>query len=109
MKLKAGDKVKITAGKDRGRTGVIEKVFPKEARVLVPGVNLYKKHRKGFGGQKGGIIEFARPLPVANVALICPSCGKQTRVSYRMKAGTKVRICAKCKKPIDVLEKEEKR
>ena len=75
MKIKKGDKVKIIAGKDRGREGVVEKVIPKEKRVVVTGVNLYKKHVKPRReGEKGGIIEIARPLDIAKVALICPKC-----------------------------------
>lgn len=103
MKLKTGDEVVITAGKDRGKKGKIEKVFPKEDRVLVPNVNVYKRTRRGFGGQKGGIFEFSRPLPVANIALICPQCGKPTRIAYREdKRGDKTRVCAKCKREIDL-------
>lgn len=101
MKLKIGDQVVVTSGKDKGKKGKIEKVFPGTGRVLVPGVNMYKKTRKGFGGEKGGIFEFARPLFPGNVALVCPGCGKQTRVGFRIdKRGEKTRICAKCKREI---------
>ncbi|MDO8503639.1 MAG: 50S ribosomal protein L24 [bacterium] len=102
MKLRVGDEVLITAGKDKGRRGKIDKVFPGTAKVRVEGLNIYKKNRKGIGDQKGGIIEFARPLPVANVALICPNCGKPTRVTYKVtKTGEKSRSCAKCKRIIE--------
>lgn len=103
MKLKKGDRVKVIAGKDRGREGVIEKVFPKEDKVLVPGINIYKKHVKAKGeGKPGGVIEIARPLSVAKVALICPKCKQQTRVGYRLeKEKKKSRICRKCKQFID--------
>lgn len=103
MKLRVGDEVLITAGKDRGKKEKIEKVFPKKERVLVSNVNVYKRTRRGFGGQKGGVFEFSRPLPVANIALICPQCGRQTRVVYRAdKRGDKERVCVKCKREIDV-------
>lgn len=105
MKLRIGDEILVTAGKDKNRQGKIEKIFPKENRMLVSGINVYKKHRKGSGKEKGGIIEFSRPLPVGNIALVCPSCKKQTRVSYRVtKTGEKTRICAKCKRQIDSKE-----
>lgn len=100
-KLKKGDTVKITAGKDKGREGKIEKIFPKKGTVLVPGVNIYKKHVKGFQGQKGGIYDIPRPLAFAKVALVCPKCKKATRVGFRvLKEEKKQRICKKCQKEI---------
>ena len=93
MKLHKGDQILVTAGKDAGKKGKIEKVFPKEARVLVAGVNMYKRHQKKRDEQHpGGIVEAARPLPIGNVALVCPKCGKQTRVGYLVTKGEKVRI-----------------
>lgn len=110
MKLRVGDKVLISAGKDKGREGKIEKIFPKKNLVFVPGLNIYKKHRKAVGGQEGGIIEFSRPYSVSNVALICPSCGKRTRVAYRItKSGEKNRICVKCKGQIDSKKQDTKK
>lgn len=100
MKLRIGDTVKITAGKDKGREGKVEMVLPKSDSVVVPEVNMYKKHVKGQQGQKGGMYDLPRPLNVAKVALICPNCKKQTRVSYRLEKGTKTRVCIKCKKNI---------
>jgi large subunit ribosomal protein L24 len=102
MKFKTGDNIKITAGKDKGREGKIEKVFPKAAKVLVAGVNLYKKHVKSFQGQKGGIYDIPRPLNLGNIALICPKCKKVTRIGFLTKADKKVRICKKCRKEIDI-------
>lgn len=99
MKLKKGDTVKVIKGKDRGRTGKIEKVFPKPDKVLVPGINLYKKHARARSEKEpGGIVEVIKPLPVANLALLCPKCNQPTRVGYRIeKSGGKQRICKKCK------------
>lgn len=99
MKLRKGDTVKIIAGKDRGKQGKIEKVFPKGGLVLIPGINMYKKHVKPRGeGKPGGIIDLVKPLSVANVALLCPKCGKQTRAGFQVdKSGEKHRICRKCK------------
>nr|AKQ01667.1 50S ribosomal protein L24, large subunit ribosomal protein L24 [uncultured Microgenomates bacterium Rifle_16ft_4_minimus_22956] len=102
LKLKKGDEILITAGKDKGKRGKIEKVFPKRASVLVPGLNVYKKHMKKRDEQNpGGIISFSRPLVVGNVSLICPKCGKQTRIGYSLeKNKKKFRICRKCKAKI---------
>lgn len=101
MKFKKGDTVKITAGKDEGRTGKIEKILPKEEKVIVPGVNIYKKHVKGFGDTKGGVYDIPRALSLGKIALICPKCKKQTRIGYKFAGTEKVRICKKCKKEID--------
>ena len=101
IKLKIGDTVKVLAGKDKGREGKIEKIFPKKEKVLVPGVNIYKKHVKGAQGQKGGIYDIPRPLPFSKVSLICPKCKKNTRVGFNVLKDEKVRICKKCKKEID--------
>lgn len=101
LKLKAGDKVKITAGKDKGREGEVEKLLPKEYSVVIPNVNIYKKHVKGVPGRKGGIYEIPRPLQMGKVALICPKCKKLTRVGFKLVDGVKVRVCKKCKREID--------
>lgn len=101
MKIKTKDKVRLLAGKDKGREGTVEKVFPKRGKVLVSRVNIYKKHAKSAPGRPGGIIDLARPLSASNVALICPACGKLTRVGYRVNQDKKVRICKKCKGVID--------
>jgi len=101
LKFKTGDTVKITAGKDKGREGKIEKILPQEGLAIIPEVNIYKKHVKGLQGQKGGIYDLPRPLPFAKIALICPKCKKVTRVSFRFVGAEKVRVCAKCKKEIN--------
>lgn len=101
MKLKKGDTIVVTTGKDKGRKGNIERVYPKEERVLVPAVNMYKRHLKKRDEKRpGGIIDFPRPLPVGNIALLCPKCGKPTRIGYVVAKGEKVRICKKCKQKI---------
>ena len=100
MKFKKGDEILVTSGKDKGKKAKIEKILVKESRVLVPGVNLYKKHKKGNMNEKGSIIELARPLPFSKIALVCPNCGKQTRVQIKVDGKVKSRSCAKCKKTI---------
>lgn len=103
MKLKRGDTVLVVAGKDKGRKGKIAKTYPKLNKVLVGGLNIYKKHVKAQSKEKpGGIIELSRPLPVANVALLCPKCKQPTRVGYLFdKKEKKHRVCKKCQEFID--------
>jgi len=101
MKLKKNDEVKVKTGKDKDKKGKIEKVFSKENKVLIPGINLYKRHYKSRTQTKPSeIIEITKPFPVGNVALICPNCHKETRIGYKMENKEKVRICKKCKKKI---------
>jgi large subunit ribosomal protein L24 len=101
IKFKAGDTVKVTSGKDKGREGKIEVVYPKESLALIPEINIYKKHVKGQQGQKGGIYDIPRPLPFSKFSLICPKCKKATRVGFRLVEKDKVRVCKKCNKEID--------
>ncbi|MBU2051683.1 50S ribosomal protein L24 [Patescibacteria group bacterium] len=97
MKLKIGDTVKVTLGKDRGKTGKIERVLPRTQAVVVAGTNMYKKHVKRSGDKAGQIVELPRPLAVSKVALICPHCHQPTRVGYQIEKTKKLRICRKCK------------
>jgi len=101
MKLKRNDEVVIVRGKDKGKKGKIEKVFTKEHKVLIPGVNLYKRHYKSrLQNKPSEIIEITKPFVESSVALICPNCKKQTRVGYKIDNKEKVRICRKCNKKI---------
>jgi large subunit ribosomal protein L24 len=98
LKIKKGDRVKVLTGKDRGKEGQVMRVIPDRRKVIVDGVNVAKKHQAPTRStQQGGIIDKDMPLPVANVALVCPSCGKATRVGYTFdKSGDKSRVCKKC-------------
>lgn len=98
MKLHVKDRVLVTAGKDKGREGQIVQVLLDKQKVVVEGVNKYKRHIKPRGkDQKGSILDKERPLPVANVAFICTKCKEVTRIGYKKTAGgEKVRICRKC-------------
>lgn len=97
MKIKKGDKVKVIAGKDKGREGTVEKVYEKQTRVLIGGVNIYKKHiKKNEKMPQGGVVEIPRPIDTAKVMVICPKCGKLTRVGYKQTSSKKVRVCKKC-------------
>lgn len=101
MKFKKGDEIIVTHGKDKGKTAKIEAVLPKVGKILAAGVNVYKKHQKAQGQKKpGGIIDIVKPLPLGNVALVCPNCKKQTRIGFKIENNKKTRICAKCKKEI---------
>jgi len=101
IKFRQGDTIKITVGKDKGREGKIERILPKKGAAIVPGVNVYKKHLKGFQNQKGGIYDIPRPLVFAKIALVCPKCKKITRVGFKIIDSKKVRVCRKCGKEID--------
>lgn len=101
IKLKIGDNVRVVSGKDRGRKGKIEKIFPKNSTALVPGVNIYKKHVKGVQGRKGGIYDIPRPLSFAKLTLVCPKCKKISRVGFKSIQGSKLRVCKKCGREID--------
>lgn len=97
MKLKKGDEVKVMAGKDKGKVGKIEKIIKKEERLVILGVNLYKRHLKTQGrGRPGGIVDIVRPLPQSSVALVCPKCKKVTRVGFKFDKQIKMRTCKKC-------------
>lgn len=101
MKIKKGDQVMVLSGKDRGKTGTVSRVLVKGGKLIVAGLNIYKKHLKpSRKTPQGGIIDFNLPMDISNVALICPSCGKKTRVGHAVQAGRKVRICKKCHKSI---------
>lgn len=101
LKLKIGDSVKITAGKDKGREGKIEKILPSDKKAIIPGINLYKKHVKGYGNVKAGVYDIPRALGFGKIALICPKCKKITRVGFKFAGTDKVRICKKCGKEVD--------
>ena len=100
MKLKKDDKVQIIKGKDKGRKGKIEKVFPKKNQVQIPGINVFKKHARPRGQTQGGIIDIVKPISVSKVALICSKCKKPSRVGYRLENKAKKRICRRCQEAI---------
>jgi large subunit ribosomal protein L24 len=101
MKLKKNDVIIVTAGKDKGKKAKIDMVLPKSGMVRVVGVNMVKKHAKRRDEKNpGGIVDITVPMNVAKVALVCPSCGKPTRVGYIVAKNEKVRVCRKCGKKI---------
>lgn len=103
MNIKKNDKVKILTGKDSGKTGKVLQVSPKEGKVSIEGLNLLIKHmRPNRDGEKGQRIEFPSFINASNVILVCPKCGKETRVSHKIVKGKegkkdkKFRACKKC-------------
>jgi len=101
MKLKKGDKIIVLSGKDKGKNGKIEKLFLKAGKILVPGINIYKRNLKRQSEkQQGGIIDISRPIDVSKIALLCPKCSLATRIGIKILDSKKVRICKKCQKQI---------
>jgi large subunit ribosomal protein L24 len=95
MKIRKGDRVRVLAGKDRGKEGEVIRALPEKGKVIVTGVNTAKRSQKPTRAtQQGGIIDKDMPVDVSNVAVISPSDGKPTRVGYRFDdQGNKFRIC----------------
>ncbi|OGD92528.1 50S ribosomal protein L24 [Candidatus Curtissbacteria bacterium RIFCSPHIGHO2_01_FULL_41_44] len=96
FKFKVGDQVQVTAGRDKGIKGKVEKVLVFENKLVVAGANIYKRHKKVTRTKASGIYEITRPIPVSKVALICPKCAQTTRVGFVKEGKIKNRICKKC-------------
>ncbi|OGK20597.1 50S ribosomal protein L24 [Candidatus Roizmanbacteria bacterium RIFCSPHIGHO2_02_FULL_37_13b] len=97
MKFKKGDKIRVFVGKDKGREGKIEKVYSKMSKVLIVGINIYKKHiKKNEKMPKGGIVELPRPMDVSKLMFICPKCKADVKLGYKFIGQKKLRICRKC-------------
>jgi large subunit ribosomal protein L24 len=116
MKVKKGDVVRVLRGKDAGKEGRVVEALPKQGRVVVENINIVKRHRRpraiqstsGMGGAAmtpGGIIDLPAPLPVSNVMVVCPVCGKPSRVGTIEKTvkdrTVRVRVCKQCGEEID--------
>ena len=102
MHVKTNDTVVVFSGKDKGKKAKISAAFPKMNRVTVEGVNVVTKHQKARNAmQPGGIIKKELPIAASNVMLVCPSCGKATRLAHKVTDGKKVRVCKKCNAEID--------
>ncbi len=100
FKIRKGDLVEVITGRDKGKRGEVIRVIPKEARVVVQGVNIRKKHQRSYtvGGQTvpGRIVEFEAPIHISNVMLVCPQCNRPVRVGIRREEGRRIRICKRC-------------
>jgi large subunit ribosomal protein L24 len=96
MKIKKGDTVQVMSGKDKGKSGVVERVIAEDGKIVIDGVNVRKKHFKvRRSGEKGQIIDIAMPIDASNVMLIDPKTKKPTRVGYKVDGGKKVRVAKK--------------
>ena len=97
MNIKKDDKVIVLSGKDKGKEGKVLSADPKAMKVTVEGVNVATKHQKPKQqGQEGGIIKVETPIYASKVQLVCPKCGKGTRVAHKLDGDKKVRVCKKC-------------
>ena len=100
--IKKGDKVVVTTGRDKGRTGEVVQVMPKEERALVRGVNMVKRHQRQTMNQEGGIISKEAPVHLSNLAYADPKDGKPTRVGFKvLDDGRKVRFAKRSGELID--------
>ena len=97
MNIKRDDKVIVLSGKDKGTEGKVLSVDPKAGKVIVEGVSVASKHSKPRKqGDKGGIIKVETPIYACKVMVVCPKCGKATRVAHKLVDGKSVRVCKKC-------------
>ena len=101
--IRKNDNVLVITGKDRGKRGRVLKVVPAKNRLVVEGVNMIKRHTKPNPGRnvKGGIVEREASLNASNVQLVCPACGKPTRIGHSTQGDRKVRVCRKCEGVVD--------
>ena len=102
--LRKGDQVKVMSGRDRGKTGRVLSVYPKRNAVVVEHANMIKRHTRPNPAKniKGGIVEKEAPIQVSNVMIVCPSCGKHTRVGHtQLPDGSRARSCRRCATTLD--------
>ena len=106
MKIKKNDTVLVLSGKDAGKTAKVLVAMPKTNKVVVDGVNVQKRHTKArSANQVSEIKSQSGPIDASNVLVVCPTCNKATRVSYKVEGDKKVRVCKKCGAVLDVAEK----
>jgi large subunit ribosomal protein L24 len=101
LQIRKDDQVEVLSGKDRGKRGRVVRVWPKNDKVMVEGVNMVKRHEKiraaqGRAGTQGGIITKEMPIHVSNVGLVCSSCDRPVRIGHEMDADGKHRVCKRC-------------
>jgi large subunit ribosomal protein L24 len=103
MKIKKNDIITVISGNDKGKSGKVLKVFPKQQTLIAEKINFIKRHtRPTKKVQQGGILQKEAPIHISKVMLICNKCGKKTKVRIERHSGKPVRICKKCKEMIDV-------
>ena len=109
LHVKKGDTVAVLAGKDKKKTGKVVAVNPSEGTVVVDGVNVITKHNKPrSANQPGGIVKENGKIDISNVMVVCPSCGKATRIAAGEADGKKIRLCKKCGASLDAKKAEKK-
>ena len=96
MKIKKGDNVMVLSGNDKGKTGEVLEVIPKTEKIIVKGINIRKKHVKAAPNREGGIQALEFPIHSSIVNIVCPKCGKATRIGYVIENDKKFRVCKKC-------------
>lgn len=97
LKVKKGDTVQVLSGNDKGKTGEVLEVIPKTNKIVVKGINIRKKHIKPkMQGQEGGIVPVECPIHSSKVNVVCPKCGKATRIGFSIEKDEKIRVCKKC-------------
>ncbi|MBW3098551.1 50S ribosomal protein L24 [Pseudohoeflea coraliihabitans] len=101
QKIRKGDKVVVLAGKDKGRTGDVVAVMPKEDRAVVQGINVVKRHQRQTQSQEAGIINKEAPIHLSNLAIADPKDGKPTRVGFKVDGDKKVRVAKRSGEVID--------
>jgi len=101
MNIKKNDMVKVLAGKDRGKSGKVLKVFPKEDKVIVEGINVAKKHQKQTQTKEAGIVEKAMPIHISNVKALNPKTNEPTSFRMKVQEGKRVRVCKKTGEIVD--------
>ena len=104
LHVKTGDRVIVTAGKDKGKIGNVKKTNPTDSTVIVEGANMVTKAQKPqpMAGIQGGVIKLEAPLDSSKVMVVCPACEKPTRIKHAVVDGKKVRVCKKCGEQLDV-------
>ena len=114
LDLAPGDTVVVVAGKDRGKQGEVLRTLPREGKIVVKGINILKRHSKagrsagGTRAMQGGIVDFEAPLAYSNVMLVCPSCGRPTRVRHTvLESGATALQCVKCGEPYERVRRTE--
>jgi large subunit ribosomal protein L24 len=100
-KVRKNDQVKMIAGKDRGKTGKVIRVMPKDNKAVIEGLNLVKKHsRPRRQGEKGQRVSIPAAVDISNFMLICPKCSRTARIGYKISGDNKFRVCKKCNSEI---------
>ncbi|MCQ2798944.1 MAG: 50S ribosomal protein L24 [Bacilli bacterium] len=95
MNIKTGDKVIVLSGSDKGKIGIVQKAYPSINKVVVEGVNVHKKHKKGQNGSQGSVLDIYVPIDASKVAIYDPKAKKATRVHHKVVDGKKIRVNAK--------------